>query len=277
MWREWITQDYLGQHAIIDLKEERIWEDPQKDSLINSKPQDRPWWPNLWFEMMMMMMMMMMMIRTQTNLYTAGLPKKEDITNFWADIWGKPVNYNTKATWLEHEKARATNIPDMTDSEIIKSDIEKAIKKTNKWKAPGPDQLQNFWYKKFTAVHGTMAILMNDLSNPQKLPKYFMMGKMFLILKDPDTTDPAKYHPIMCLSTIYKLLTSILADKIYKHMHGNDIMTEKQKGCYKSSRGCKDQIIIDEVLTKQAIKKKGTLSMAYIDYKKAFNSVLHNS
>jgi hypothetical protein len=102
-------------------------------------------------------------LRTQTNLYTAGLPKSEDITNFWADIWEKSVNYNTKATWLQQEKARATNIPDMTDSEIIKSDIEKAIKKTNNWKAPPPDQLQNFWYKKFTAVHGTMAILMNDL------------------------------------------------------------------------------------------------------------------
>jgi hypothetical protein len=53
-------------------------------------------------------------IRTQTNLYTAGLPKREYITNFWADIWENPVNYNTKATWLEQEKARATNVPDMT-------------------------------------------------------------------------------------------------------------------------------------------------------------------
>jgi hypothetical protein len=157
----------------------------------------------------------------------------------------------------------------MTDSEIIKSDIEKAIKKTNHWKAASPDQLQNFWYKKFTAVHGTMTILMNDLlRNPQKLPKYFTMGKMFVIPKDPDTTNPAKYRPITRLSTIYKLLTSIIADKIYKHVHGNDIMTEEQKGCYKSSRGCKDQIIIDEVLTKQAIMKKRNLSMAYIDYKK---------
>jgi hypothetical protein len=68
-------------------------------------------------------------LRTQTNLYTAELPKREIITNFWADMWEKPVNYNTKATWLEQEKTRATNIPDMTDSEIIKSDIEKAIKR----------------------------------------------------------------------------------------------------------------------------------------------------
>jgi hypothetical protein len=52
-------------------------------------------------------------------------------------------------------------------------------------------------------------------------------------------------------------------------------MTEEQKGCYKSSRGCKDQIIIDEVLTKQAIRKKRNLSMAYVDYKSAFDSVPH--
>lgn len=53
-------------------------------------------------------------------------------------------------------------------------------------------------------------------------------------------------------------------------------MTEEQKGCYKNSRGCKDQIIIDEIINKQATKTHRNLNMAYVDYKKAFDSVPHS-
>jgi len=59
------------------------------------------------------------------------ITKKRRYNEFLGGYMGKPVNYNTKAIWLEQDKTRATNIPDMTDSEIIKSDIEKAIKETS--------------------------------------------------------------------------------------------------------------------------------------------------
>jgi hypothetical protein len=51
---------------------------------------------------------------------------------------------------------------------------------------------------------------------------------------------------------------------------------EEQKGCYKGSRGCKDQITIDTIIVKQAIEKRRNLSMTYIDYRKAFDSIPHS-
>ncbi len=53
-------------------------------------------------------------------------------------------------------------------------------------------------------------------------------------------------------------------------------MTEEQKGCRKNSQGCKEQLIIDIITTKQAHKKNRNLSIAWIDYKKAYDSIPHS-
>ena len=71
------------------------------------------------------------------------------------------------------------------------------------------------------------------------------------------------------------MLTSVIAAKIKGYLNTHNILTDEQK-CYKNSKDCKDQIIIDSIIMNQAIKKQRNLNMAYIDYKKAFDSVPHD-
>lgn len=75
---------------------------------------------------------------------------------------------------------------------------------------------------------------------------------------------------------MYKLLTSVISEKIYKHLERNDLLNEEQKGCRKGSRGCKEQLKIDVVIAKSVINRKVPLFSAYIDYQKAFDSVPHS-
>ena len=91
-----------------------------------------------------------------------------------------------------------------------------------------------------------------------------------------DQKNPANYRPITCLQTIYKILTSCINELIYKHIESNNIMTEQQKGCRKQSQGCKEQLIIDSVISKQALTKKRNIYTMYIDYRKAYDSVPHS-
>jgi hypothetical protein len=37
--------------------------------------------------------------------------------------------------------------------------------------------------------------------------------------------------------------------KIYKHIYDDNIMAEQQKGCTRSTRGCKEQLIVDSSTT----------------------------
>ena len=53
-------------------------------------------------------------------------------------------------------------------------------------------------------------------------------------------------------------------------------MPEEQEGCRQGSSGTKDQLLIDKNVLKDYKKRHNDLSMAWIDYKKAYNFVLHN-
>ena len=53
-------------------------------------------------------------------------------------------------------------------------------------------------------------------------------------------------------------------------------MPEEQKGCKRGSRGTKDQLLIDKTVLRDCKKRHTNLSLAWIDYKKAYDYVPHS-
>ena len=84
------------------------------------------------------------------------------------------------------------------------------------------------------------------------------------------------YRPITCLSTTWKLLTSIISNAICDHLSHKGLLPWEQKGCKRKSRGTKDQLLIDKMIRKYAKRKQRNLRMNWIDYKKAYDSVPHS-
>lgn len=71
------------------------------------------------------------------------------------------------------------------------------------------------------------------------IPRTLTQGITYLKPKDAaDTANPVKYHPITCLST-YKILISVITQKLIAHTIHNKI-NEEQKGCCKGAQGCKE-------------------------------------
>ena len=114
------------------------------------------------------------------------------------------------------------------------------------------------------------------MEDPNKSPKWLTEGNTYLVAKDQNTQDPKNYRPITCLPTIYKTLTSMLANKTYSYLENFQPLPEEQKGCRVGSFGSKDQLLINRMITGITKNKKGALSQAWIDYKKAFVSVPHS-
>lgn len=203
-----------------------------------------------------------------------------DITNiqrYWETLWSNPIQHETHSSWAEIEEQEVSNLETMPDITIDNDDVTQAIKKTLNWKAPGPDKIQNYWIKYFSATHKHIATALNHLiKNPQDMPLFLTQGITYLKPKDNDTTNPAKYRPITCLPTIYKLLTSIISQKLNSHITQNKIIPEEQKGCSKGSRGCKEQLVIDTEIHNQVKQQHRNLFYSYIDYQKAFDSVPHS-
>jgi hypothetical protein len=75
---------------------------------------------------------------------------------------------------------------------------------------------------------------------------------------------------------MYKIMTSCIKVIIYDHCQKLNILNEEQKGCVKECFGCKEQLIIDTVIMEQARKNNRNICTAFIDYKKAYDSVPHS-
>lgn len=112
---------------------------------------------------------------------------------------------------------------------------------------------------------------------PDKLPGYFTEGITYMLPKScNDTNGPGGYRPITCLPSIYKILSSILKTKIYDHVTTNNILAFEQNGARTQSRGSKELLVTDTIITKQARIKCKDLSIGWIDYRKAFDSIPHS-
>jgi len=71
-------------------------------------------------------------------------------------------------------------------------------------------------------------------------------------------------------------LTPILTDKIYEQTTTNDILPFEQKELRKKDRCCKDHLMLEKIFSEDAKRKKRSISMIRIYYKKAYYSVPHS-
>ena len=83
------------------------------------------------------------------------------------------------------------------------------------------------------------------------------------------------YRPITCLPIMWKLMTGIIADNLYKMFEESDILPMEQKGCRRKSRGTKDQLLIGKMILNDCRKRHKNLAMAWVDYKKTYDMAPH--
>ncbi|XP_030765588.1 uncharacterized protein LOC115889668 [Sitophilus oryzae] len=216
-------------------------------------------------------------LKINSNQPVGPLPTEEEIENYWSSIWSQPVNHNTDSTWIRDIEAELFHLPTMEPITITSDLVAEVIRLTQNWKAAGPDGIHNFWVKRLKSTHTYIAKYFTTfIESPETIPEFLGRGNTYLLPKSERLNNPTKYRPITCLCTLYKILTACIAKSIYKHVEDNKLLSEEQKGCVKKSQGCKEQLIIDSVILEQAANKRRNIYTAFIDYKKAFDSVPHS-
>ena len=204
-------------------------------------------------------------------------PQKEEMEEFWKEIWANPKSFNENAEWVKTQESKTENIETQQWEHISKEEVSQALKKSHKWKSPGCDKIPNFWLNTFTNAHSDHEKMFNKvILEPDSAPSWFTKGITYLHPKSNETENPKNYRPITCLSTLYKILTSIITERTYSFLDANNILPTEQKGCKKGSYGCKDQLLIDKMILENCKSNSRNLSTAWIDYKKAFDSVPHD-
>ena len=142
------------------------------------------------------------------------------------------------------------------------------------WTAPEPDMIHTYWLKKLTPLHKRLACQMEKLTTEGDHPSWLTQGRTALVMKAPQQHSiSSNYQAITCLSTIWKLLSGILADKIGNQVDG--YMHQAQREACRSW-GLKHQLLIDQSMAKNSWCRRTNLAMVGIDYKKAYDPVPHS-
>ena len=201
----------------------------------------------------------------------------EEAKNFWKEIWENTSKHNGQAAWIDKVKEEYNNTTLQTELCLSEAMVEKAIAKMAPWKAPGPDMVQSFWLKRFKSLGKRIAWQLNDCLSNGKSPEWMTSGRTVLIMKDINKgNSPSNYRPITCLPIMWKVFTSILSTAVYHHVNANGLSMWKQKGCGQGTRGAKDHLLLDKAIMKDSKTRRTNLSMAWVDYRKAYDMVPHS-
>ena len=75
---------------------------------------------------------------------------------------------------------------------------------------------------------------------------------------------------------MYKTLTGIIAKRISTHLEEQSLLPAEQVGCHPGRIGCKDQLMMSKAIYEDCRRRNKNLSIAWIDYRKTFDSVPHS-
>ena len=216
-------------------------------------------------------------LRESSNHQEQEIPDAKATKEFWENIWSNPATHNKNSKWLEELKREKDGKEKQENITITLEKVRKQLKKVPNWKAPGPDGVQGFWLKNFKSLHPRIAEQLHQCLEQQEAPTWITTGRTTLTQKDKAKgAAVTNYRPITCLPLMWKLLTGIMSEELFTFLERTNTIPREQKGCRRDCRGTKDQLLIDKTVMLNSKRRKTNLSMAWIDYKKAFDMVPHS-
>ena len=216
-------------------------------------------------------------IETEAKFAIPTPPSEDDLREFWGiRIFGQADLYNPDAEWIPQWRSEYDGVSEQEWSDLNAHDLANQLGRQLNWKAPGIDLVPNYWLKTLTAAHKPLVNALNEcVVRPQLLPQWMVTGRTTLLAKNAQTDKAKNFRPITCLTTSWKTLTGMLATRIERHLENNGILAHEQQGGRGGSYGTKQQLIINKTVLEHAIKYRRNLSITYIDFMKAYDSVPH--
>ena len=186
-------------------------------------------------------------------------------------------DYNENAIWINELESNYCSQVNQKTYKIDNQILEKVIAKIQNGKAPGPDGIIGYWYKKLYFYRDHMAYLFQQsLEGKYEIPAEMVTAKTVLLPKNTNTHIPKNYRPIACLNLMYKLHTSCINMFIQDHCESNGIITNEQAAGKKNVWGCTEQLMVNKIVLNEVRKQRRNLYTVWLDYAKAFDSISHS-
>ena len=122
-------------------------------------------------------------------------------------------------------------------------------------------------------IQETIRICLNRiLEGGADLPSLWKGGLIRFLFKKGDVQDIACYQPVCLLDTIYKILSAILTDRLYRLCERHSLLDSSQEG-FRRLHSTQRQVQSLHWAWEEAADQKKSLYVAYLDFEWALNSI----
>lgn len=191
----------------------------------------------------------------------------ETATQFYRELYRNPTLIQEK---LESSKPQQEEIPPLLESEVHQS-----IKNLKSEKSPGEDGITNDILKALIEpLTPILTDLFNGIIQSNIIPTEWEQCVITLLYKKGSPSDIGNYRPISLLQSIYKVFTSTLLRRIRASL---EIQQPREQAGFRPGYSTMDHIFTLSQIIERYKEYNKTLYIALIDYKKAFDTIKHES
>ena len=159
------------------------------------------------------------------------------------------------------------------DYRISEDEVRAAVKKLKSNKAAGHDSITGDMIKAGQEILVPLLTkIFNYIFSSKEYPDEWNRGIITPIHKKGSKFDPNNYRGITVNSTVAKVYSMVLCNRLEQFVENHSIMKETQIGFKKNSQTV-DHVMVLQALTEKYMGKGEKLHACFIDYKKAYDSV----
>jgi hypothetical protein len=163
------------------------------------------------------------------------------------------------------------------DYKITTKEISSSISSLKFGKAKGLDLISNEMLQfGQTQLLPCLLQLFNLCFSNGIYPEKWAEGYISPIYKADDPSDPNNYRGITITSNLGKVFKSILNNRLDSYLNENNLIHPTQIGFTKKGRTSDYCFIVKCLIDKYCCIKEGRLYACFIDFHKAFDSLIHN-
>lgn len=196
----------------------------------------------------------------------------EQVMDRWVGDFEKLYNSNPSTPEMMDIDVQVA-MPDCPlNQPLTRLEVWKAIGRLKNRKATGIDNIPNEVLK-CTHLTNVLYTLLNKIFLCGRIPKVWRETVIHPIhKKGKDPLDPLSYRGISLNSTVSKLYSSVLNNRLSHFIDRNNLLCDEQNG-FRSGRSCLDHLFtLTSVIRNRKLQKKPTFA-CYIDFAKAFDVI----
>ena len=162
---------------------------------------------------------------------------------------------------------------DHLEKPITSDEVYRAIRAGAKKKTPGIDGIcLEFYAAQWTLISAELTQVLNDMFMHKRLTRTHKQGILICLPKAPNGNTPHEYRPISLLTTEYKLLARIMANRL-KVIFEDQTLTGQY--CGMPHRNILDALATVRDLISYHETAQTPLCIVTLDFQKAFDRIAH--